>query len=101
MRVGATCGLSRSDLLALDDLEVVLHCDDGLNEVGAARVVLGGPLRALAAAMSAAGAFDLDDGDIVSTGTLTGRSHPVGKGQSWTLEANEPGLLASCAVTVC
>lgn len=100
MRVGPIADLSRSDLLTLDDLEVVLRCDDGFSEVGAARVVLGGPLRALAAAMSVPGAYDLDDGDIVSTGTLTGRSHPVRGGQAWTLETSEPGLFAPCEVTV-
>ena len=50
----------------------------------AGSLVLGGPVHALERLLQVPGAPSLRAGDLISTGALTGRSHPVQRGEQWT-----------------
>jgi 2-oxo-3-hexenedioate decarboxylase len=72
----------------LAELSVTL-CRDGAEVAsGHGRDVLGGPAAAIAAVSGAPLARDLDAGEIVSTGALTGGSHPVAPGQEWFADSS-------------
>ncbi|HSY14734.1 MAG TPA: fumarylacetoacetate hydrolase family protein [Jatrophihabitantaceae bacterium] len=80
----------RVDLAASPDLaqlEVSLTCDGDHVASGSGRDVLGGPIECLQELLAAPGAPSLASGDLIATGALTGRAHPVSAGQTWLITA--------------
>ncbi len=71
----------------LNSFEVTLHRDGALIDRGAAEVVLGGPLSALAHLVDLLARDShnppLRAGEVVTTGTVT-RAFPIAPGQTWT-----------------
>jgi 2-oxo-3-hexenedioate decarboxylase len=70
-------------LLGLDTLVLELTCDGACVAQAAGSLVLGGPVHALQGLLQVPGAPPLRVGDLISTGALTGRSHPVQRGERW------------------
>ncbi len=71
---------------ALANFEIKLHCNGTLMGDGAAELVLGGPLKALAHLVELLAHDDhnppLRAGETITTGTVT-RAFPIGAGQHW------------------
>lgn len=80
--------LSASELTALAELSVTLRQNDEELARGSGREVLGGPVAAIAAITAAPFGRALAAGEVVSTGALTGGSHPVGAGQVWVADSS-------------
>jgi 2-oxo-3-hexenedioate decarboxylase len=68
---------------SLADLGVTLTCDGEQVAHGRGADVLGGPLAALQELLAGPDAPQLNPGDIVATGSLTGGALAVGPGQRW------------------
>jgi len=100
IRTGAPVVLSLADLERLDELEILLTCEGEPAVPGRGVDVLGGPLHAVVAAMSSTCARDLAHDHLVSTGALTGRSHPIVSGQRWTAEVVAGPALPPCSLEV-
>ena len=82
--VGAQVPGERPLLVALDTLALELTCDGACVAQAAGSLVLGGPVHALEGFLQVPGAPSLRAGDLISTGALTGRSHPIQRGERWT-----------------
>ena len=82
--------------LALAAVEVELHRDGQLVEVGRGANALGSPLAALAHLVEVLAQQPslpaLRAGEIVTTGTLTA-AYPVRAGEAWTLRPRHPALM--------
>lgn len=100
LHVGARCPVDRWPTLGADlaALQLELWCDDRLVERGAGSVVLGSPLLALQAWLAAMQAqtphWQVQAGDVVTTGTLTD-AWPLQAGQRWQTRLSDdrlPGL---------
>ena len=100
MRTGAPVVLSAGDLERLDQLEILLTCEGEAAMPGRGVDVLGGPLRAVVAALRSSCARDVAPDHLVSTGALTGRSHPIASGQRWTAEVVAGPALPPCSLEV-
>jgi len=102
LRTGQPVVLSDNDLDRLDELEILLTCEgEGAVAVPGRGVdVLGGPLHAVVAALRSTCARDISAGQLVSTGALTGRSHPIASGQRWTAEVVAGPSLPPCSLEV-
>jgi 2-oxo-3-hexenedioate decarboxylase len=74
-----------SDAPDLSQVEVGLVCDGEDIAKGSGMNVLDGPLSCLYELLSAPWAPTLRPGDLVATGSMTGRAHPVSAGQTWRI----------------
>jgi 2-keto-4-pentenoate hydratase len=99
---GCHAGLALAEPMRIDvqnsDLsrvEVGLVCDDDEVASGSGTAVLDGPLDCLFELLSARSAPNLCSGDLIATGSLTGRSHPVSAGQTWRIVASPSSPLRS------
>jgi 2-oxo-3-hexenedioate decarboxylase len=85
VRLGDQIGFDGRNPTELRDLCVELWCDSDLVATGRGTDVLGGPLESIARCLALPNAPRVGPGDIITTGSLTGRSHPVAAGQQWRI----------------
>jgi 2-keto-4-pentenoate hydratase len=71
--------------MALRTLRVELSCDAAVIAAGCGADVLGGPVQSIARCLALPNAPRIEAGEIISTGSLTGRSHPVVAGETWRI----------------
>jgi 2-keto-4-pentenoate hydratase len=98
LRTGELSPLAPREVGRLESLEVRLTGGDGPPVDAFGRDVLGGPVAAVAAALRCSGARPVPAGHLVSTGSLTGRAHPVVAGQTWIAEVVAGPHLAPCRI---
>jgi 2-oxo-3-hexenedioate decarboxylase len=69
----------------LRELRIELRCNGELVARGNGEYVVGGPIEAIHAALASPRAPGIKEGQVVATGALTRRSHPVRGVQTWEL----------------
>ena len=98
--IGAPAVLTPAELLALDTFPIELHSDGSVVAGGSGDRVAGGPLRAIAAVLSAPHAPVLPAGTLIMTGALTGGAHPIVGDQHWHIAPGRRQLAPVTARTV-
>ena len=84
----------------LSQVRIGLACDGEDVANGSGLDVLDGPLSCLYELLSAPFAPTLQPGDLVATGSLTGRSHPVAAGQTWRITDVSSSRFESCELKI-
>ena len=98
LRTGEATSLPPGELERLEHLQVRLTGGEGPPVLAKGRDVLGGPIAAVCAALRCAGARPIPAGHLVSTGSLTGRAHPVAAAETWEAEVVAGPRLAPCRI---
>lgn len=100
IRLGDQVEPAGETLTALRDLTVELTCDSEIVEIGTPTNVLGGVIEAVAQCLELPNAPRANAGDVISTGSLTGRSHPVNPGERWGIVPRDGSQFASLELRV-